>query len=381
MSQDYPRIEHLIIDGGSTDQTVDILKRYDERLFWISEPDSGQADALNKGFRQARGEIIGWLNADDTYQPQAISGAVNYLQAHPAVSLVYGSFNFIDEQGNVAHTHYPPSFALEKLLYSDIIPNASMFFRRQIIPEIGGINPHLHYVLDWEFVLRIALRYQVAQVAAVWGNFRLTSGTKSVEKGDRFWPEIIPILEEITSTPDNRLQAYRADALFQAYLLGAVEFARTGQQKEVKTYLAQALTEKRPADAEAADYVFAIVETAARPWHQAFKEHPEAPQTIARFAACLDNSSVELALKAYLSLYQGLSQLKAQNWKLGRVLLAESWSSLPKRGLLRPNFLKSLLYLLLGTTGISKLRTFKGRLGRKIADTVPHSIPTHPGND
>jgi glycosyltransferase involved in cell wall biosynthesis len=202
-AQDIRNLEYLVADGGSTDGTVHLLQGYNGHLKWWSRPDGGAADALATAFRSARGEILGWLNADDTYQPQAISGAVNYLQAHPSVSLVYGGFNFIDEKGHVVHTHYPPSFALEKLLYSDIIPNAGMFFRRQIITEIGGINPHLHYVLDWEFVLRIALRYQVAQVSAIWGNFRITSGTKSVEKCDRFWPEIIPILQEITAAPDS----------------------------------------------------------------------------------------------------------------------------------------------------------------------------------
>jgi hypothetical protein len=166
------------------------------------------------------------------------------------------------------------------------------------------------------------------------------------------------------------LKAHRVTALFWAYLLGAVEFARTNHLEAAKTYLAQAFNERTLAPEEAADFIFAIVETATRPWHQAFREHPEAQQIIARFAACLGDSPVEQALKAYLKLYRGLNQLKSKNWRQGGVLLAKSWPALPKGGLLRPAVLKSLLYLLLGTSGISKLRTFKGRLARKLASTA-----------
>ena len=380
LAQDYPNIEHIVIDGGSTDPTLKILKKYDHKLNWVSEPDEGQADALNKGFQQAKGDFIGWLNADDTYQAGAVSAAINFLQAHPTVSLVYGGFNFIDENGDVIQTHYPPPFSLEKLLYSNIIPNAGMFFRRQIIIKSGGVRPELHYTLDWEFVLRMAQRYQVAQVPAIWGNFRITTGTKSVEKSDHFWPEIIPILQKSTSGPDNQLQAYQADALFWAYLLGAVEFARTDQVAAAKTYLAQAFNKKSPTTDETADFVFPIVETATRPWHQAFREYPEARQTIARFTACLGDSPVEQALRAYLNLYQNLEQLKAQNWRQGWHFLAESWPSLPKRGLLRPKALQSLLYLFLGTTGISRLRTIKGRLARKMTSLTLRATTFDPGN-
>ncbi len=364
LAQDYPNLEHLVIDGGSTDPTLEILKRYEPKLNWFSEPDQGQAEALNKGFRRARGEIIGWLNADDTYQPQAVSSAVKFLRENLTVSLVYGHFNFIDETGQIFHTHCIPPFSVERLLYGNIIPNTGMFFRRQVIDELGGVNPHLHFVLDWEFVLRVAQRYRVCQAPVVWGNFRITTGTKSVTRSDHFWPEIIPILEEITG-PESRLSAYRVTALFWAHLLGALEFARTNDLKATKNHLAQAWPYRMPTE-ETPRLAFMLIETATRPWHRGFKEHPQAQQTITNFISCLGDLPIEQTLRAYLKFYQGLADLKGQNWRRSKTWLMESWPIVPKRGLLHPAMLRSLLYLLGGSSLILKVRTFKNRATLKL---------------
>ena len=97
-NQTYPRIEHIIIDGGSTDNTIDVIKKYEGtyNMHWVSEPDNGQSDAVNKGWRMARGEILGWLNSDDTYMPWAVETAVKFLTGHPNVSVVYGNCNIIN---------------------------------------------------------------------------------------------------------------------------------------------------------------------------------------------------------------------------------------------------------------------------------------------
>jgi glycosyltransferase involved in cell wall biosynthesis len=101
LEQDYPRIEYIIIDGGSTDSSMDIIKKYADRLAcWISEKDRGQTDALNKGFKRATGDILAWINSDDTYEPGAIREAVEWLQARPEIGLVYGDANFIDDEGD-----------------------------------------------------------------------------------------------------------------------------------------------------------------------------------------------------------------------------------------------------------------------------------------
>src|SRR5262245_58143275 len=102
LSQDYPRIEYLIVDGGSNDGTVEIINKYGGRLaWWVSEKDQGKADAINKGFGRAGGQILAWLNSDDTYEPGAVSAAVKYLLEHPDVGMVYGDCNFINDDGRV----------------------------------------------------------------------------------------------------------------------------------------------------------------------------------------------------------------------------------------------------------------------------------------
>lgn len=175
--QSYPNLEHLVMDGGSTDATPDILRRY-PAVTWVSEPDNGQAEAINKGFRLAKGEIIGWLNADDAYQPGAIPAAAHYLHSHPEIDLVYGNFNFIDGGGQVIHRQVTPPFSLNKLLYAAIIPQTSMFFRRRVLNMVGGVNPQLHYVMDWEFTLRIARRCRVARGSGNVGQFPDCGGDK-----------------------------------------------------------------------------------------------------------------------------------------------------------------------------------------------------------
>lgn len=362
LAQDYPSLEHIIIDGGSTDGTLEIVAKYEHKLTWISEPDEGQADALNKGFQRARGEIIGWLNADDMYQPQAVSSAVKYLREHPGIRAVYGNFNFIDASGQIIHTQHVEPFAPEKLLYANIIPNVGLFFRRDILTELKGVNPRLHYVMDWDFVLRLALHYRVGQVAAVWGNFRITPGTKSVEQADRFWPEIIPVLQEVTSLPESRLNAHQANALFWANFFAAIEFVRTQRLEAAKNYLAQALSYKMPPLGEAADLAVAVIQTVIWPWHQAFREQPQAQTTLLNFVSCLGGSPTEKALSAYLELYRGLLECKQRQWGQAKALLAKNWSVLPKRDLLRPAVLKLLLYLLLGKSRISSISTLKHHL-------------------
>src|ERR1051325_2361432 len=102
LSQDYPQIEYIIVDGGSTDGSVNIIKKYEDQLaWWTSEKDEGQTDAINKGFARAKGDILAWINSDDTYEPGAVTAAAQYLHEHPDVGMVYGDCNYIDRSGNI----------------------------------------------------------------------------------------------------------------------------------------------------------------------------------------------------------------------------------------------------------------------------------------
>lgn len=195
VSQDYPQIEYLIVDGGSTDGTVDLIKKYEDRLaWWVSEQDRGQTDAINKGFARARGDILAWINSDDTYEPGAVAAAVQYLENHPEVGMVYGDCNFIDESGrvigkfNAAQTNYH----LLRRGYVHI-PQQTMFFRAGLWRQVGPLDPSFYFAMDYDLWTRIAARTEIKYVPQTWANFRLHLSGKTIAADDRCWPEMIRV--------------------------------------------------------------------------------------------------------------------------------------------------------------------------------------------
>jgi hypothetical protein len=207
LEQDYSNLEYLVVDGASADETQEILRRYRGRLRWISEPDEGQAHAINKGFARTRGEILGWLNSDDTYLPGAISTAVEYLVAHPDVMLVYGDANFMDAGGVVIGlcAHVEP-FDLNRLIhYSDFIVQPAAFFRRSAFEAVGGLDESLHWAMDYDLWLKISQRYQVAYLPRPMANSRWFGGNKTAIGGRTRLDEI----EKVASRHGGRgLPAY-----------------------------------------------------------------------------------------------------------------------------------------------------------------------------
>src|SRR5262245_23986726 len=137
LSQDYPHIEYIVVDGGSQDDTIGILKRYEGRLSWASERDQGQADAINKGFRMAHGEILAWLNSDDTYLPGAVRLAVQYFQSHPDVSMVYGEGHHVDVEGHIIARYPTEAFDYQRLSERCFICQPTVFFRAEVYREVG----------------------------------------------------------------------------------------------------------------------------------------------------------------------------------------------------------------------------------------------------
>ena len=155
--QNYPSLEYLIVDGGSTDGTIDILRQYDARLSWISEPDKGQAQAINKGFKKTTGDIVAWLNSDDIYLPHALSTVAEFFSQHPHIDLVYGDFYIINQQSKILLRRKEIPFDFNILLYGlDYICQPATFFRCSIFEKIGYLDENLHYGLDWEYWLRLA---------------------------------------------------------------------------------------------------------------------------------------------------------------------------------------------------------------------------------
>lgn len=185
LSQDYPHIEYIVLDGGSSDGSVDILREHGGRLSWESGADRGQADALAKGFARAKGSILGWLNADDILFPNTLSQAVAYLDSHPAVALVYGDAVYLDADGReLMPCRQVRPFDLRRLRYwSDYIVQPSAFFRRAVYEEVGGIDRDLHWSMDYDLWLKIANRHGVGHVPCVWSGYRVQDAGKTVTGG------------------------------------------------------------------------------------------------------------------------------------------------------------------------------------------------------
>ncbi len=161
-NQDYSNIEHIIVDGGSTDNTIEVLKKYEGtyNMRWISEPDEGQADAVNKGFEMARGEIIGWLNSDDIYTNRnSLSSVVDCFLMNPETDIVYGNAVHIDGGNYIRRVRILPKFNFQQLLRFCYIVQPSVFFRKHVITQ-NKLNIHSESALDYELWLRLGKEYK-----------------------------------------------------------------------------------------------------------------------------------------------------------------------------------------------------------------------------
>ena len=195
LNQDYPHIEYMVIDGGSTDGSQAIIKKYADKLaYWVSEKDLGQTDAINKGFARAKGDILAWLNSDDTYNPGAVSEAAAYLKANPDVGLVYGDGNFIDENDEIIGK-FPARQTSYQLLRQGYVhvTQQSAFFRKRTWDKVGPLDPTFYFAMDYDLWVRIATHSPIVYLQRTWANFRLHGDTKTVAEDDRCWPEMLRV--------------------------------------------------------------------------------------------------------------------------------------------------------------------------------------------
>lgn len=195
LSQDYPRLEYLVMDGGSTDETLDMLRSYGDRIMWRSGPDGGQAAAVNSGVRLAKGEILGWLNSDDTYQPGAVKAAVDHLTAHPETAVVYGDAYYIDEHDAVIGTYPTEDFDLNRLAEACLICQPTAFIRRSAIEAVGLLDSTLHYCMDYDLWIRLGRRFHIDRIDRSLANSRRYLETKSFAHRERMFQEIYTVVE------------------------------------------------------------------------------------------------------------------------------------------------------------------------------------------
>jgi glycosyltransferase involved in cell wall biosynthesis len=184
LEQDYPNIEYIIMDGGSTDGSVEIIKKYASRLaYWVTQKDGGQSAALNEGLHHATGEIWAWMNADDAYLPGAVSKAVSWFASRLDCDIVFGDFRTIDENGKNAHNHRAREFDFSFALTKQVpIPSGSTFIRRAVRERVGKFDESLHYVMDIDYWLRASLVASFGYLPETLSQYRIHPRAKTFDK-------------------------------------------------------------------------------------------------------------------------------------------------------------------------------------------------------
>jgi glycosyltransferase involved in cell wall biosynthesis len=299
LGQDYPNLDCIVIDGGSTDGSLDVLRKYERRLKWVSGADGGPADAINKGWKMARGEVLAWLNTDDLWAPGAVSTAVSYLRHHPNVDVLYGDCDIIDERGNPIASQSVPEWNLRYAVEhcDHVIYQAASFMRRSILERVGWLWPKLCH--DHELWLRISVMGgKIEHIPRLLAYARHHPGNLG------YRPDIVvPLKLEITrrffdrsSLPEG-LSDLRERALSNAYLRG-IDYTFLG---------AASLPEK--------------LQGSLKLLHAATKTDPTNCMGAARYLARLADLLIAALLKRFLprTIYERLR--KAKRLLFGKVVV------------------------------------------------------------
>jgi glycosyltransferase involved in cell wall biosynthesis len=202
LDQAYAPLEYLIIDGGSTDGSLDIIRRYAGRLaHWESGPDRGQAQAINKGLARAQGEIVAWINSDDVYLPGSIASAVEHLLANPHAAMVYGDGIMVGSNLELLDRHRYRQLHLVDLLSFEVLLQPAVFMRRASLEQAGLLDESYHLILDHELWVRLAANGPLRHVPEFWALERTHEQAKTIHQAAGFVDEAARLLEQASAHP------------------------------------------------------------------------------------------------------------------------------------------------------------------------------------
>jgi len=187
LNQTYKKVEHILVDGGSTDGTLEMIKKYASkypgRIRFISEPDKGAGDAWNKGWKMAKGDIFGWIGSDDKFEPDAISAVVAFFKSNPDAYFVFGNYNVIDDNGKIIRRPAIKDFDFNEAIYDRCyIPTHASFYRREVVDKVGLIDTNFKLNDDLDYWLRVGKIFKMYRVDDVFSNFRMHKNSSVLHK-------------------------------------------------------------------------------------------------------------------------------------------------------------------------------------------------------
>ncbi len=228
MKETHTKLEYIILDGGSTDGTFSVLEEYGRRyqqIRWMSESDKGQAAAVNKGMKMAKGDIIAWLNADDVYMLGALDIVSEYFQKYPEVDIVYGDCDYTDEAEGFLEAYSTAPYDYAKLVKFAInyIPQPATFIRRRVLESVGFLDESLHYVMDYDYWIRAGLRHNIAYIPVKLAKMRVHRDAKSIKNLGNFSQELLAIYTKLFSSVDlpDAVRKLEKEAMHHAYYRAA----------------------------------------------------------------------------------------------------------------------------------------------------------------
>jgi len=223
LGQSHNNIEYLVNDGGSGDNTVQILQKYADRLVWVSQKDNGQGDAVNKGFHQARGEILGWLNSDDTYLPAAIERIVEVFAKHPDALMVYGNAYYTNKYSTITAPYLSEPFDHDNLAHRCYLCQPTVFIKKELFVELGDLDISLHTCMDYDYWIRVAKRFpgRVMFISDFLATSRMYDENKTLALREKVYSELFATARKHYGfVPDSWLWGFLVDVVKGIYLAG-----------------------------------------------------------------------------------------------------------------------------------------------------------------
>ena len=236
--QGYPDLEYLVIDGGSGDESVEIIRRYEPWLtYWTSEPDQGQSHAINKGWTRATGDVVAYINSDDCYLTGAIHRAAQQFSENPSLGMVYGTALIVDEIGQPLRVWEAQPFDVKAMFtVGSMVPQPATFFSKVVLSTVGYLSENWHLIMDYEFCTRVGIRFPTAHVPETLARFRDYPGSKSRVRFQHMARELIDFLTEFSTDqiPQRDLRTIKRTALSRVHYELAFAYLAQEQREAPK---------------------------------------------------------------------------------------------------------------------------------------------------